>query len=94
MKFTNQVKCFSVAFGALWMAGGVCSAQTEAAGYSGGPLSASDQQVQAIDQIGKQQQQKVDLFTGSFGYSIPIACAPARNAAMVCGACRKTGVEI
>jgi RHS repeat-associated protein len=44
-----------------------------------GPVSASDQQVQAIDAIGKQQQQKVDLFTGSFGYSVPIACPPARN---------------
>ena len=29
--------------------------------------------------MGKRGQQKVDLFTGSFGYSIPIACAPARN---------------
>lgn len=44
-----------------------------------GPVSASDQQVQAIDLIGKQEQQKVDLFTGSFGYSVPIACPPARN---------------
>jgi len=50
-----------------------------ASGSSGGPVSGSDQQVQAADLLGKRGQQKVDLFTGSFGYSIPIACAPARN---------------
>jgi len=44
-----------------------------------GPVSASDQQVQATDLVGKQAQQKVDLFTGSFGYNVPINCAPARN---------------
>lgn len=44
-----------------------------------GPISASDQQVQATDLVGKQAQKKVDLFTGSFTYSVPINCAPARN---------------
>jgi RHS repeat-associated protein len=50
-----------------------------ASGVSSGPVSGSDQQIQAIDLVGKQGQKKVDLFTGSFGYSIPIHCAPARN---------------
>jgi len=79
MKVMNTVKWYSTAITALWMAASVCTAQTGSPGNSGGPDSASDQQVQAIDQIGKQQQQKVDLFTGSFAYSIPITCAPARN---------------
>ena len=78
MKFTNTVKLFAIGVMA-WTATQQCLAQTESAATSGGPVSASDQQVQAIDQIGKQEQQKVDLFTGSFGYSIPIECAPARN---------------
>ena len=43
------------------------------------PISASDQQVQATDLAGKHARQKVDLFTGSFAYSLPINCAPARN---------------
>ena len=49
------------------------------AGSNSGPVSASDQQVQATDLVGKQAQQKVDLFTGSFGYAVPINCPPARN---------------
>ena len=79
MKFMNTVKWYSAAIAAVWMTASVCTAQTGSPGNSGGPDSASDQQVQAIDQIAKQQQQKVDLFTGSFAYSIPITCAPARN---------------
>ncbi|MGH7952438.1 MAG: toxin TcdB middle/N-terminal domain-containing protein, partial [Limisphaerales bacterium] len=43
------------------------------------PADASEQQQQAKDLTGKRGQEQVDLFTGSFGYSIPIACAPARN---------------
>ena len=74
MKFKNQVKRF---------AGGVLSVTMLVllahANSNSGPVSASDQQVQAIDLVGKKSQQKVDLFTGSFGYSVPIACAPARN---------------
>jgi RHS repeat-associated protein len=49
------------------------------AAQNSGPISASDQQVQATDLVGKHGQQKVDLFTGSFGYSVPINCPPARN---------------
>ena len=49
------------------------------AGSNNGPVSASDQQAQATDLVGKQAQQKVDLFTGSFGYTVPINCPPARN---------------
>lgn len=75
----KNVKRFSVVFIILWTALESCLAQNGNSGLSGGPVSASDQQVQATDLIGKRGQQKVDLFTGSFGYSIPIACAPARN---------------
>ena len=46
---------------------------------NGGAAGAFDEQQQARDLTGKRGQQQVDLFTGSFGYSIPIACAPARN---------------
>ena len=63
----------------LWTVLENCPAQTGNSGTSGGPNSAADQQIQAADLLGKRGQQKVDLFTGSFGYSIPIACAPARN---------------
>jgi YD repeat-containing protein len=79
MKFMKSMKRFSVALTVLWMATGICPAQTGTTGLNGGPVSASDQQIQAIDQAGKQGQKQVDLFTGAFGYSIPIACAPARN---------------
>ena len=57
----------------------LCLVQLARSNSNTGPVSASDQQVQAIDLVGKQEQKKVDLFTGSFGYSVPIACAPARN---------------
>ena len=73
----NNVKGFSVAIFVLWAATGSGLAQTGSSGASGGPFSASDQQIQANDLTGKRGQQEVDLFTGSFGYSIPIACAPA-----------------
>jgi len=79
MKFMKNMKRFSVALMVLWTALENCQAQIGNSGASGGPNSASDQQVQAADLLGKRGQQKVDLFTGSFGYSIPIACAPARN---------------
>ncbi len=79
MKFMKNAKRFSVALIILWTALESCPAQTGNSATSGGPDSASDQQVQAIDLVNKRGQQKVDLFTGSFGYSIPIACAPARN---------------
>jgi len=74
MKLTNSTKRFWV--GVLLPLMFMPSAR---ANSNSGPVSASDQQVQAIDLVGKQEQKKVDLFTGSFGYSIPIACAPARN---------------
>ncbi|MGA2280262.1 MAG: toxin TcdB middle/N-terminal domain-containing protein [Verrucomicrobiota bacterium] len=75
----KNIKRFSVALMVLWTALENCPAQTGNSGASGGPNSASDQQVQAADLLGKRGQQKVDLFTGSFSYSIPIASAPARN---------------
>ncbi|MGH7977973.1 MAG: toxin TcdB middle/N-terminal domain-containing protein, partial [Limisphaerales bacterium] len=75
----NNVKRFSTALVFLWTATGIGLAQTGDSGQNGGPVSASDQQVQAIELVGKQGQKQMDLFTGSFGYSIPIACAPARN---------------
>ena len=75
MKFMNQAKRFSV--GILSIALLILLARANSNSNTG-PVSASDQQIQAIDLAGKQQQ-KVDLFTGSFGYSVPIACAPARN---------------
>ncbi len=68
-----------VALMVLWSALANSPAQIGTPANSGGPVSASDQQVQASDQLGKRGQQKVDLFTGSFGYSVPINCAPARN---------------
>ena len=74
MKFMNKVKWFVV--GVCLIAGGIPLAR---ANSNSGPVSASDQQVQDIDLAGKKSQQKVDLFTGSFGYSVPVACAPARN---------------
>jgi RHS repeat-associated protein len=79
MEFMKNVKRLSVAFAILWTALENCPAQTGNAAASGGPISGSDQQVQAADLLGKRGQQQVDLFSGSFGYSIPISCAPARN---------------
>ena len=35
--------------------------------------------MQAKDLTGKRGEKQVDPFTGSFGYAIPIQCAPARN---------------
>jgi len=82
----NNVKRFLAVAIAFWAATGMGLAQQDAgqtygqaAGTSGGPVSGSDQQVQAADLLSKRGQQKVDLFTGSFGYAIPIACPPARN---------------
>ena len=84
MKFMSNVKRFLAALLLLLAASGIGLAQDTGQSYgdsyaSGGPVSGSDQQVQAADLLGKRGQQKVDLFTGSFGYSIPIACPPARN---------------
>ncbi|MEJ0091348.1 MAG: SpvB/TcaC N-terminal domain-containing protein [Limisphaerales bacterium] len=70
---------FSLALIVLCAALNNCPAQIGNSATSGGPVSGSDQQVQAADLVGKRGQQAVDLFTGSFGYSIPINCAPARN---------------
>ena len=79
MEFTKNVKRLSVVLAILWTALDNCPAQTGNSAASGGPISGSDQQVQAADLLGKRGQQQVDLFSGSFGYSIPISCAPARN---------------
>ena len=75
MNFMKQVKRLGV--GVLSVALLIILARANSNSNTG-PVSAADQQIQAIDLAGKQQQ-KVDLFTGSFGYSVPIACAPARN---------------
>lgn len=79
MEAMKKMKQFSVALMVLWTALENCPAQTGNSATSGGPVSGSDQQVQAADLLGKRGQQQVDLFTGSFGYAIPITCAPARN---------------
>jgi len=74
MKTKNDIKRFSVGITMIWAAIAMADSNS-----NNGPVSASDQQVQAIDLVSKHGQQQVDLFTGSFGYSIPISCAPARN---------------
>ena len=85
MKWMNHVKRFLTVLLLLGAASGIGLAQStgqtynSGSGVSGGPVSGSDQQIQASDLVGKQGQKKVDLFTGSFSYSIPIPCAPARN---------------
>jgi RHS repeat-associated protein len=78
---SKNMKRFSVGIMVLWTAG--CLAQPVY--YSGTsqayvpPSSGSDQQTQAKDLTGKRGEKQVDPFTGSFGYAIPIQCAPARN---------------
>ncbi|MGA2280933.1 MAG: SpvB/TcaC N-terminal domain-containing protein [Verrucomicrobiota bacterium] len=78
---SKNIKRFSVGIMVLWAAG--CLAQPVY--YSGTsqayvpPSSGSDQQTQAKDLTGKRGEKQVDPFTGSFGYAIPIQCAPARN---------------
>src|SRR5208282_868250 len=74
MKLMKNAQRFSIGVIVIWTVMALAGSDS-----NNGPVSASDQQVQAIDLVGKQEQKKVDLFTGSFGYSIPIACAPARN---------------
>jgi RHS repeat-associated protein len=76
MKFImNNIKRFAVGVIVIWIAMGNCFSQS---GQNNGPIAA-DQQTEAKDLAGKRGDQKVDLFTGSFAYSIPIACALARN---------------
>jgi len=72
MKWKKNAKWFLAAV----MAFGTALAWAES---NSGPVSASDQQSQATDLVGKHGQQKVDLFTGSFTYDVPINCPPARN---------------
>jgi RHS repeat-associated protein len=83
MKSKNGLKRFSVGVIVLWVAGSCLAQQVY---YDSGqtqpfvpPPGSSDQQTQAKDLTGKLGKLQVDEFTGSFGYSIPIACAPARN---------------
>ena len=73
MELMKGKKRISVALVVFLATAGSGLAQIEPAGTSGGPNSASDQQVQATDLVGKRGQKNVDLFTGSFTYSIPIA---------------------
>ena len=61
------------------MALGTVKGLAQPVNNNGGPYGASPQQIEAKDLTEKRGEQQVDLFTGSFGYSIPIACAPARN---------------
>lgn len=72
----KNTKKFLTGMVVFWL---VLASLESRATQNGGPTSAADQQTQAKDLVGKIGDQKVDLFTGSFGYSIPIACAPARN---------------
>lgn len=73
MKTINQFICCGMAL--LWASSGMA----QPANANGGAPGAWDQQLQARDLTGKRGQEQVDLFTGSFLYSIPINCAPARN---------------
>jgi len=73
MKLMNQLLCAGLMF--LWAANGMA----QPANANGGAPGVWDQQLQARDLTGKRGQEQVDLFTGSFLYSIPINCAPARN---------------
>lgn len=71
------MKRLLVGISVLWTAA-TGLAQTQS-GFPVAPPGASDEQVQAKELAGKLGKLQVDDFTGSFGYSIPIACAPARN---------------
>jgi RHS repeat-associated protein len=73
MKLMNKWFCLGITV--LWATNGLA----QPANNNGGSPGAFDEQQQARDLTGKRGQQQVDLFTGSFGYSIPINCAPARN---------------
>ena len=73
MKLMNQLFCIGIAL--IWAANGMA----QPVDANGGAPGAWDQQLQARDLTGKRGQEQVDLFTGSFDYSIPIGCAPARN---------------
>ena len=81
MKLTNNLKGFLASVVALWTVTGYGQGTigSQLSGQSGGPAGAADQQTQATDLMGKRGSEKVDLFTGTFGYSVPIACPPARN---------------
>jgi RHS repeat-associated protein len=81
MKFMNNAKRFSVGILLLWTAiGGLAQTVYDQSGTPfASPADASEQQQQAKELTGKRGQEQVDLFTGSFDYSIPISCPPARN---------------
>ncbi len=70
------MKRVSIGILVLWTVS--CLAQTQT-GFPIAPPGAADGQVQAKDLEGKRGKLQVDDFTGSFGYAIPIQCAPARN---------------
>ncbi|MGA2281107.1 MAG: SpvB/TcaC N-terminal domain-containing protein, partial [Verrucomicrobiota bacterium] len=76
MKSKNMKRLW-VGMMVLGLAGGALAQTTD--GVNRKTSCSSDQQIQAKDLEGKRGQEQVDLFTGSFGYSIPIQCAPARN---------------
>src|SRR5690349_565306 len=79
MKLLNNLKVFAVTIMAMWATAESCLAQNGSSAISGGPVSGSDEQTEATELVGRQGQHEVDLFTGSFSYSVPINCAPARN---------------
>lgn len=79
MKLLNNLKVFAVTIMAMWATAETCLAQNGSSAISGGPVSGSDEQTEATELVGRQGQHEVDLFTGSFSYSVPINCAPARN---------------
>ena len=61
----------------VFMAGGSLAWAQSAPGNNGAP--SSQVQSEAGSLIGQRVEHKTDLFTGSFGYSVPISGAPGRN---------------
>jgi RHS repeat-associated protein len=85
MKFNLTLTRISLGILVIRAGLGVCLAQTLTTGTDSSmssqpaPPSAADRQIAANDLAGKRGQEQMDLFSGSFEYAIPIACAPARN---------------
>ncbi|MCO5050791.1 MAG: pre-toxin TG domain-containing protein [Verrucomicrobiae bacterium] len=69
--------CFWGGLAAILLAGQPFAAAQTAPGNNGAP--SSQVQVEAGALISQRAEHKTDLFTGSFGYSVPIAGAPGRG---------------
>ena len=81
MKSTRRLRKLSLGWVWLVLATGLWPAQDSPAtpgGDNSGP-EASQAQGEANALVSKRVPHQTDLFTGSFGYSIPIEGAPARN---------------